>query len=335
MTPTPLELLAPAGNARIGMAAIDHGADAVYIGAPHFSARVQASNTVDEIAGLIAYAHLFHARVYVALNTILTDAEIPRALEIIREVHAVGADGLIIQDVGLLELDLPPVALIASTQMNNTSRGKVKFLEDVGFQRVILARELSLNQIAAIRAGTGVALEAFVHGALCVSYSGQCYMSQVANGRSGNRGVCAQPCRHSYTLMDGDGRTIQVENHLLSLKDMNRMNRLPELAAAGVTSFKIEGRYKEMDYVKNVTAAYRLALDHLIAEQPKYCRAASGICDFDFQPDPERTFNRGYTTYFLADEREKIASMNTPKSMGQFIGRVKAVGRDFFQYSRQ
>ena len=331
MKRTPLELLAPAGNAHIGIAAIDHGADAVYIGAPRFSARAQASNTVDEIAELVAHAHLFHARVYVALNTILTDAEVPRALDIIREVHAVGVDGLIIQDVGLLELDLPPIALIASTQMHNVSPEKVKFLEDVGFDRVILARELSISQIASIRARTGVALESFVHGALCVSYSGQCYMSQVAFGRSGNRGVCAQPCRHTYTLTDGNGRPIIKDKYLLSQKDMNRIGFLAELAAAGVTSFKIEGRYKEMDYIKNVTAAYRLALDNLIASQPRYRRAASGACAFDFEPDPEKTFNRGYTTYFLSGKKDKTAAMDTPKSMGQFVGKIEFMGRDFFR----
>ncbi|MGK5093872.1 U32 family peptidase [Deltaproteobacteria bacterium TL4] len=313
------------------MAAIDHGADAVYIGAPQFSARAQAGQTIAEITELIQYAHFFHARVYVALNTILTDQELPQALEILRSVEAIGADGLIIQDVGLLELDLPPIPLIASTQMHNVTPEKVKFLQEVGFQKVVLARELSLEQIAAIRAQTSVELEAFVHGALCVSYSGQCYLSHFACGRSANRGICSQPCRHSYTLKDGDGKTIISDKHLLSLKDMNRLDSIADLVAAGVTSFKIEGRYKDIDYVKNITATYRLALDRFISEHPTYRRASSGTCAFAFQPDPEKTFNRGYTSYFLKGDREKPASLHTPKSMGQFIGKVEVLGRDFFQ----
>lgn len=328
---TVLELLAPAGNAEIGMAAIDHGADAVYIGAPQFSARAQAGQTVDEIAKLIQYGHFYNSRVYVALNTILRDEEIPQALEIVRSLDAIGADGLIIQDMGLLELDLPPIPLIASTQMHNVTPEKVKFLEKVGFQKVVLARELSLEEIAAIRAHTAVELEVFVHGALCVSYSGQCYMSHFACGRSANRGFCAQPCRHSYTLIDGDGKTIIDDKHLLSLKDMNRLGAISELVEAGVTSFKIEGRYKDIDYVKNITAAYRLALDRYISSQPTYRRLGSGSCSFTFQPDPEKTFNRGYTSYYLKGEREKPASLYTPKSMGQFIGKVEEIGRDYFQ----
>ena len=276
---TSLELLAPAGNAEIGIAAIDHGADAVYIGAPKFSARADAGVSVADIARLIQHAHLYYARVYVALNTILTDRELPEALEIIREVFQLGADGLILQDVGLLELDLPPIPLIASTQMHNNTLEKVQFLEAVGFKRVILARELSLDEIAAIRQKTRMELESFVHGALCVSYSGQCYMSQAATGRSGNRGVCAQPCRSRYTLTDADGNVIRQDKFLLSLKDLNLMNAIPDLVAAGVTSFKIEGRYKGIDYVKNVTAAYRQAIDRFISKHSDYCRSSSGISD--------------------------------------------------------
>ena len=328
---TPLELLAPAGTKEIGMAAIDHGADALYIGAPQFSARSKAGQEIADIAELIQYAHFFHAKVYVALNTILKEAEIPQALEIIHAVDAIGADGLIIQDMGLLELDLPPIPLIASTQMHNTSPEKVKFLEAVGFQRVILARELSLKEMKAIRNQTSVDLEVFVHGALCVSYSGQCYMSHFAYDRSANRGVCSQPCRHSYTLKDGDNNIIQSEKHLLSLKDMNRLGSIAELVASGATSFKIEGRYKEIDYVKNITAAYRLALDQFISEHSGYRRASSGTCSFSFQPNPEKTFNRGYTSYYLDNRQEKPASLNTPKSIGQYIGKVEAVGRDYFQ----
>lgn len=327
---TSLELLSPAGNAEIGKAAVDHGADAVYIGAPLFSARAQANQTLDEISELIEYAHLFHARVYVALNTILSDEEIPQAQDIIRSLDGMGADGLIIQDMGLLELDLPPIPLIASTQINNTKPEKVKFLEDVGFQKIVLARELSIDEIAAIRARTSVELEVFVHGALCVSYSGQCYMSQSAFGRSANRGVCSQPCRHSYTLKDGDSKTIISEKYLLSQKDMNRLDVIEDLVAAGATSFKIEGRYKDVDYVKNITAAYRLALDRFIAENPSYRRAGSGTCSYSFEPNPDKTFNRGYTSYFLQHKREKTASLHTPKSMGQFIGAVESLGPDFF-----
>jgi 23S rRNA 5-hydroxycytidine C2501 synthase len=328
---TPLELLAPAGNAEIGIAAIDHGADAVYIGAPKFSARAEAGVSVADITRLIQYAHLYNARVYVALNTILMDREIPESLEIIREVFQLGADGLILQDVGLLELDLPPIPLIASTQMHNNTPEKVKFLEAVGFKRVILARELSLDEIAAIRKKTGVELEFFVHGALCVSYSGQCYMSQTATGRSGNRGICAQPCRSHYTLTDADGNVIRRDKFLLSLRDLNLMNAIPDLVAAGITSFKIEGRYKGIDYVKNVTAAFRQAIDRFISEHSDCCRSSSGGSGFTFSPDPDRTFNRGYTRYFISGRKEKVASIDTQKSIGQFAGAITGMGKDFIR----
>jgi 23S rRNA 5-hydroxycytidine C2501 synthase len=326
---TQLELLAPAGNADIGIAAIDHGADAVYIGAPKFSARAEAGVNLDDINRLISHAHLYYAKVYVALNTILTDNEIPLALEIINEVYQSGADGLIIQDVGLLELDLPPIPLIASTQMHNSTPEKVQFLEAVGFKRAILARELSLNEIAAIRQKTRIELESFVAGALCVSYSGQCYMSQAATGRSGNRGVCAQPCRSRYTLTDADGRTLMQDKFLLSLKDLNLMKSIPDMVAAGITSFKIEGRYKGIDYVKNVTAAFRQAIDGYISEHPDYCRSSSGISEFTFSPDPEKTFNRGYTQYFIHGRKEKVASINTQKSIGQYLGKIIGMGKNY------
>lgn len=329
---TSLELLSPAGNADIGMAAIDHGADAVYIGAPRFGARADAGAALADISRLVEYAHLYYARVYVALNTILGDSELPEALEIVHEVFRLGADGLIIQDVGLLEMDLPPIPLIASTQMHNDTVEKVQFLEAIGFQRVILARELSLGEIAAVRKKTGIELEAFVHGALCVSYSGQCYMSQVAAGRSGNRGICAQPCRSRYTLTDAGGNVIRKEKFLLSLKDLNRMNAIPGLVASGVTSFKIEGRYKGIDYVKNVTAAYRQAIDRFIEDHPRYRRSSSGFSTFTFSPDPDRTFNRGYTSYFLSGLRnEKAGSVHTQKSIGQYMGEVTSLGKDFFR----
>lgn len=329
---TELELLSPAGNADIGIAAIDHGADAVYIGAPRFSARADAGTPLADISRLVRYAHLYYARVYVALNTILTDAELPEARRIIDEAYRLGVDGLIVQDVGLLEMDLPPIPLIASTQMHNDTTEKVKFLEAVGFQRVILARELALHEIAAIRKQTRIELEAFVHGALCVSYSGQCYMSQAAAGRSGNRGVCAQPCRSRYTLTDPDGNVIRKEKFLLSLKDLNRLKAIPELVASGVTSFKIEGRYKGIDYVKNVTAAYRQIIDRFIKDHPGHRRSSSGSSVFTFSPDPDRTFNRGYTSYFFSGKgKESAASIHTQKSIGQYIGKITGMGKDFFR----
>ncbi len=328
---TALELLAPAGNAEIGMAALDHGADAVYIGAPRFSARSAAGNAVADIERLIRYAHLFYAKVYVALNTILTDAEIPEALALIHQVFQIGADGLILQDPGLLELDLPPIPLIASTQMHNSTPEKVKFLEDVGFNRVILARELSLSEISDIRRRTRVELEAFVHGALCVSYSGQCYMSQAVARRSGNRGVCAQPCRSRYDLVDGAGKTIQRDKYLLSLKDLNLLHAIPALVEAGVTSFKIEGRLKDIDYVKNITACYRNAIDQFLAHHTDYRRGSSGTVSFSFSPDPDRTFNRGYSSYFVHGANEKIASMDTPKSTGKCVGAISELGKDYFR----
>jgi putative protease len=325
-----LELLAPAGNTDIGIAAIDHGADAVYIGAPKFSARAEAGVGLEDIDRLVRHAHFFNAKVYLALNTILSDAELPEALEIIREAYRLGVDGLILQDVGLLELDLPPIPLIASTQMHNDTAEKVRFLETVGFKRVILARELSLEEISAIREKTTVALESFVHGALCVSYSGRCYMSQAVAGRSGNRGVCAQPCRSRYTLTDGDGRVLARDKFLLSLKDLCLLHAIPDLAAAGITSFKIEGRYKGMDYVKNITAAFRGAIDRFIADHPEFRRSSSGESELSFTPAPEKTFNRGYTSYFLSGRKEKIASIRTQKSMGEYVGTVTRMGKDFF-----
>jgi collagenase-like PrtC family protease len=328
---TSLELLAPAGNAEIGIAAIDHGADAVYIGAPKFSARADARVSLADITHLIQYAHLYYARVYVALNTIMTDKDLPEALEIIREVFQSGADGLILQDVGLLELNLPPIPLIASTQMHNNTPEKVQFLEAVGFKRVILARELSLEEITAIRQKTRIELETFVHGALCVSYSGQCYMSQAATGRSGNRGVCAQPCRSRYTLTDADGNVIQRDKFLLSLKDLNLMNAIPDLITAGVTSFKIEGRYKGIDYVKNVTAAFRQTIDRFISDHSDYCRSSSGVSEFTFSPDPDKTFNRGYTQYFITGKKDKVASIDTQKSIGQHVGAITGIGKGFFR----
>jgi collagenase-like PrtC family protease len=327
---TPLELLAPARDAECGIAAINHGADAVYIGAPKFGARAAAGNPLKDIAELISYAHKYWARVYITLNTILYDNELEEARALIHELYDAGADALIIQDMGLLELDLPPIPLFASTQTHNYDIEKIRFLEQVGFQRVILARELSIDQVRDIRAATSLDLEFFVHGALCVSFSGQCYFSQAAMGRSANRGECAQMCRLSYTLTDSRGNVLANNQHVLSLRDLNLSEFLPELVSAGVTSFKIEGRLKDAAYVRNITSFYRRILDASIEGEPNLRRASSGTTSLFFQPDPERTFNRGYTDYFLHGRRPDIVSLHTPKSLGKAIGEVTAVSADSF-----
>lgn len=332
MTPrsTPLELLAPARNAECGIAAVNHGADAVYIGAPKFGARAAAGNPLKDIAGLISYAHKYWARVYITLNTILYDDELEEARTLIHALYDAGADALIIQDMGLLEFDLPPIPLFASTQTHNYDIEKIRFLEQVGIQRIILARELSIGQVRDIREATPLELEFFVHGALCVSFSGHCYFSQAAMGRSANRGECAQMCRLPYTLTDSRGNVLANNQHVLSLRDLNLSEYIPELAAAGVTSFKIEGRLKDAAYVRNITSFYRTILDALIEDRPQLTRASSGKTSLAFQPDPERTFNRGYTDYFLHGRRPDIVSMHTPKSLGKAIGRVKDVDASSF-----
>lgn len=331
---TPLELLAPAKNKILGMAAVDHGADAVYIGASRFGARAAVGNTVREIEDLCAYAHFYRAKVYVALNTLLFDHELEEAQKLVFRLWEAGADALIIQDMGLLELDLPPMPLFASTQTDNRTVDKVTFLEKTGFQRVILARELGLDQISEIRAATRVELEAFVHGALCVCYSGQCYMSAAIGGRSANRGACGQPCRLPWNLVDRDGRVLAENRYLLSLKDMNRSAHLPALIKAGITSFKIEGRLKDLAYVKNITAYYRKKLDALIAGDPGHRKASSGRVDLLFSPDPAKTFSRGATDYYLTDPGPgPVHSMDTPKSRGEALGRVQKIGPDWFTVS--
>lgn len=327
--PKTIELLAPAKNVEIGIVAINHGADAVYIGAPKFSARQAVGNSLDDIATLVAYAHRFYARVYVALNTILTDDELDEARTLIYKLYDIGVDALIIQDMGLLELDLPPIPLHASTQCDNRSLEKVQFLEQCGFEQVVLARELSLQQIREIAEKTSIALECFVHGALCVSYSGQCYLSQALRGRSANRGACAQMCRLPYTLLDGDENVLSRHQHLLSLKDFDASAHLFELMQAGVSSFKIEGRLKEANYVKNITAYYRQKIDHLI-EGTDYRRASSGIIRFFFEPNPQKTFYRGATDYFLTGRTVNITSFETPKSLGEPVGTVREVWRNAF-----
>lgn len=327
--PQTIELLAPAKNAEVGIAAINHGADAVYIGAPKFGARQAVGNSLDDIATLVTYAHRFYARVYVALNTILSDDELDEARALIYKLYDIGVDALIIQDMGLLELDLPPIPLHASTQCDNRSVTKVQFLEQCGFEQVVLARELSLQQIREIGEKTAVALECFVHGALCVSYSGQCYLSQALRERSANRGACAQMCRLPYTLLDGDEEVLSRNQHLLSLKDFDASAHLFELMEAGVSSFKIEGRLKEANYVKNITAYYRQKIDQVIAGTD-YRRASSGVTRFFFEPNPQKTFYRGATDYFLRTRTTNITSFETPKSLGEPVGTVREVWRNAF-----
>lgn len=319
-----IELLSPAKNFSCGVDAINHGADAVYIGAPLFSARAAAGNSIEEIESLCNYAHKYFARVYVALNTILKEQELVEAEQMIHRLYNAGADALIIQDMGILQMDLPPIALHASTQMDNRTPEKVSFLEKTGFTQVVLARELSLDQISKISQSTSVALEAFIHGSLCVSYSGQCYASQALTGRSANRGECAQICRLPFTLTDAEGTEICKEKHLLSLKDMNLSPYLEQLIDTGISSLKIEGRLKENSYVKNITAYYRQQLDSILEKRASdYIPASSGKATFFFTPKPEKSFNRGFTSYFLNGREQDICSPDTPKSIGENIGTVK------------
>ena len=324
-----LELLAPAKDLECGQAAIDCGADAVYVGGPRFGAREAAGNSMADIEKLAAYAHRVWARVYATVNTLLRDDELAEAERLCRQLHQAGVDALIIQDVGLLECDLPPLPLIASTQMHNCSAERVAFWEKVGFSRAILARELDIDQIRAIRAATRIELEAFIHGALCVSMSGQCNLSYAFGGRSGNRGQCAQPCRRLYSLQDAAGATLAHDKHLLSLRDLNLTEHLRELVEAGVTSFKIEGRLKNKAYVMNVVGHYRQKLDALLGDVGVR-RASSGKTTLGFPPDPDKTFNRGYTTYFLHGRGAEVASPDSPKHVGEPLGQVTNVRRDSF-----
>ena len=322
----PIELLAPAKTADIGIEAVLHGADAVYIGGPCFGARAAAANSVNDIARLVDFAHRYEARVYVTLNTLLYDDELKLAERLIAELYRVGVDALIVQDMGVLRLDIPPIALHASTQTDNRTVEKVRFLYDAGFSRVVLARELSGEQIRTIAEMVPVELEVFEHGALCVSYSGQCYLSRALSGRSANRGECAQYCRLPYTLLDADRRPLIRDKHLLSLKDMNRTDRLEALLDAGATSLKIEGRLKELSYVKNVTAWYRRRLDEIFERRPEYRAASSGRVELSFEPMPQKSFNRGFTRYFFDGRPDKdMGSPDTPKSLGEPVGRVAQV----------
>lgn len=325
-----IELLAPAKNLACGVAAIDHGADAVYIGAPRFGARAAAGNSLADLQALADYAHRFHAKVYATVNTILYDEELMEARQLIWDLYRIGIDALIVQDTALLRLDLPPIPLHASTQMDNRTPEKVQWLRDLGFSQTVLARELGLEEMSAIHTAVpDMPLEAFVHGALCVSFSGQCYASQYCFGRSANRGECAQFCRLPFSLEDADGQVLVSNRHLLSLKDMNRSNSLEEMLDAGITSFKIEGRLKDEGYVKNITAWYRQQLDAIFERRPEYGRPSDGIVRPAFTPNPVKSFSRGFTDYFLHGRKDDIFSFDTPKSVGEPMGRITFVGRDF------
>ncbi len=326
-----LELLAPAQNADIGIAAINHGADAVYIGGPAFGARVNAANDIGDIERLVRHAHRYHARIFVTLNTILRDDELEPARRMIHQLYDSGVDALIVQDMGLLELDLPPLQLHASTQTDIRTAEKARFLQDAGFSQIVLARELSLAQIRAVAAEVREAtLEFFIHGALCVAYSGQCYVSHAQTGRSANRGDCSQACRLPYTVTDAQGRIVAHDKHVLSMKDNDQTENLEALIDAGIRSFKIEGRYKDMGYVKNVTAHYRQRLDAILAERSGLRAASSGRCTFYFTPDPSRNFHRGRTDYFVNGRQDDIGAFDSPKHAGLPIGHVARVGFENF-----
>lgn len=328
-----IELLAPAKNKEYGIAAINHGADAVYIAGPKFGAREAAGNEMADIARLADYAHRYYAKAYMVLNTILYDHELEAARRQVYEAYHAGCDALIVQDMGLLEMDLPPIPLFASTQTDNCTPERVKFLQEVGFQRIIMARELSIAEIAAIRQVCSVDLEAFVHGSLCVSYSGRCYISQALTGRSANRGACAQLCRVPYDFYNEKGERIAKQEHLLSMKDLNLSDHLGEMMEAGVSSFKIEGRLKDLSYVKNSTAHYRKKLDAILLQDERYTAASSGQVTTNFDPDPERSFSRGFTTYFA---QGRVAGMNAgaAKSTGKFLGTVNACHQKYFTLDR-
>ena len=322
-----IELLAPARDADIAIAAIDHGADAVYMGASHHGARADATNTLDDVRRACDHAHQYGAKIYATVNTLVYDDELMEVERLVHDLYRIGVDALIVQDLALLRLDLPPIALHASTQCDLRTPDKARFLESLGFSQLVMARELTLDEIAAIRKVTTVPLEAFVHGALCVSYSGRCAISQVLKGRSANRGECAQLCRLPYDLVDSKGRVLVEGKHLLSLRDLAQHDRVEQMMAAGVSSFKIEGRLKEMGYVKNVVAYYRRAIDKVIARQPeRYRRASFGTVELTFEPAIEKSFNRGFTHYFLDERRPQdghsMASIDTPKSQGEYLGRA-------------
>jgi putative protease len=329
----PLELLAPAKTAAIGRDAILHGADAVYIGGPSFGARDKAGNSLEDIADLVNFAHRYHARIYVTLNTILHDAELEAARRLACDCYDAGVDALIVQDMGLLELDLPPIALHASTQCDIRTPDKARFLADVGFSQIVLARELTLDEIAEIRAAlpADTVIEQFIHGALCVAYSGQCNISHAHTGRSANRGDCSQACRLPYTLQDAKGQIVAFERYLLSVKDNNQSGNLRALIDAGVRSFKIEGRYKDASYVKNITGHYRQLLDAILNERPELHAASSGKTRLLFTPNPDKTFHRGATDYFTQGRKPDIGAFDTPTFVGLELGTVTQVGDKWFE----
>lgn len=324
-----LELLAPAKNADYGIEAINHGADAVYIGGPAFGARAKAPNTVQDIARLVQHAHRFHAEVFVALNTIFHDNELEGVHQLVHQLYDSGVDALIVQDMGLLELDLPPIQLHASTQTDIRTVQKAQFLDQVGFSQIVLARELDIATVKKIADATTANLEYFIHGALCVAFSGQCFISHAHTGRSANRGECSQECRLPYTLEDQKGRIIGKDKHYLSMKDNDQSANLRALIAAGVSSFKIEGRYKDLPYVKNATAHYRQLLDEILEELPEYAKSSAGHASYTFTPQPEKTFNRSATDYFANGRQADIGAFDTPKFSGEALGKVRKVGKDF------
>jgi putative protease len=326
-----LELLAPARNADFGIEAINHGADAVYIGGPAFGARAKAPNTAEDIARLVKHAHRYHAEVFVALNTIFHDNELAGARELVQQLYDAEVDALIVQDMGLLEMDLPPIQLHASTQTDIRTVEKAVFLDQVGFSQIVLARELDLRTIKQIADATSCNLEFFIHGALCVAFSGQCFISHAHTGRSANRGECSQECRLPFTLEDQKGRIIGKDKHYLSMKDNDQSANLRALIDAGVSSFKIEGRYKDLPYVKNATAHYRQLLDEILNESPELAKSSAGTSTYTFTPQPEKTFNRSATDYFVNGRKSDIGAFDTPKFSGEILGKVSKVGKDFFE----
>lgn len=323
-----LELLAPAKDKETAIIAIESGADAIYIGSPKFGARQAVGNSIEDIKEVVDYAHKFYVKVHVTINTILTDEELKQAQELIFKLYEIGVDAIIVQDMGIFKLamdgKLPPIPIHASTQCDNRTLEKAKFFDNMGISRIILARELSIQQIKEICQNVNAEVETFIHGALCVSYSGQCYLSHYIGGRSANRGECAQACRKKYTLVDEDGKIIAKDKYLLSLRDFNASKHIKELVDAGVKSFKIEGRLKDKNYVKNVVAFYRHEIDKFAQKD------SSGKVFLDFEPDVNKSFNRGFTDYFL-DGRKKCFNFETPKAVGEYLGKIKKVGKDYFE----
>jgi putative protease len=330
-----LELLSPAKNADFGIEAINHGADAVYIGGPAYGARAKAPNSVEDIAKLVKHAHRFNAEVFVTLNTIFHDNELEGARAIVYQLYDAGVDALIVQDMGLIEMDLPPIQLHASTQTDIRTIEKARFLDQVGFSQIVLARELNLKTIQQISDVTTCNLEFFVHGALCVAFSGQCFISHAHTGRSANRGECSQECRLPYRLEDSQGRVIGNDKHYLSMKDNDQSVNLRALIGAGISSFKIEGRYKDLPYVKNATAHYRQLLDEILIDMPEYAKTSTGLTTFSFRPQPEKTFNRSATDYFVNGRKADIGAFDTPKFSGEEVGKVTKVMKDHFEVDSQ